>query len=134
MQRQRAIKILIGEMSKDITGWDEPSILRTLRDHNPRADGYSHICHLLEDFTLAGPNGSHICLVSELMGATVLDVYRCIPAAMPLWLVKRISKHVLLALQYMHECNMVHTGQSNITLLFLCHLTLVFQTSKVTIS
>lgn len=45
------------------------------------------------------------------MGPTVLDMFRHTPGAMPLFLVKRIAKHVLLALQYMHdECSIVHTG------------------------
>lgn len=111
MQRQAALKVLTGKMTHDTTGWDEPGILKTLRDQNPGADGYQHLCHLLDDFMVEGPHGAHICLVTELMGPTLLDIFRGVPGAMPLPLVKRISRHILLALQYMHECNTVHTGQ-----------------------
>lgn len=100
-QRQAAIKVLV--VSNDTTGWDECGVLRTLRDQNPQALGYRHICQLLDDFVIQGPNGSHICIVTELMGATAVDIDRCLSAAIPLFLVKRISNHVLLALQYMHD-------------------------------
>ncbi|EMD36241.1 hypothetical protein CERSUDRAFT_115202 [Gelatoporia subvermispora B] len=109
-QRQAAMKVLVSDLSNDKTGWDELGTLRALRVQNPQALGYRYICHLLDDFVFQGPNGSHICIVTELMGPTALDIFRCLTAAMPLSLVKRISKHLLLALQYMHdECNIVHT-------------------------
>ncbi|OCH92620.1 kinase-like protein [Obba rivulosa] len=112
-QRQAAMKVLVGDFSNDTTGWDERGTLGILRDRNTRALGYGHICQLLDDFVFQGPNGSHICIVTELMGPTVLDIYHCMPTAMPLFLVKRISKHLLLALQYMHDdCNIVHTGDN----------------------
>jgi serine/threonine-protein kinase SRPK3 len=111
-QRQAAMKVLVADLSNDTTGWDECGTLRALRDQNLRSLGYRHICQLLDDFVIQGLNGSHICIVTELMGATALDIYRCLPAAMPLFLVKRISKHLLLALQYMHDCNIVHTGKA----------------------
>ncbi len=104
------MKVLVGELTHLTIGWDEPGILRTLRDQNPTAEGYKHLCHLLDDFIVEGPHGSHICLVTELMGPTVTDIVRDVPGAVPIFLVKRISKNILLALQYMHECSMVHTG------------------------
>jgi serine/threonine-protein kinase SRPK3 len=111
-QRQAAIKVLVGDLSNDTTGWDGCGTLRVLQDQNHRALGYRYICQLVDDFIIQGPNGSHICIVTELMGSTALDIYRCLPAAMPLFLVKRISNHFLLALQYMHGCNIVRTGKA----------------------
>lgn len=109
------MKVLVSDLSNDKTGWDELGTLRALRVQNPQALGYRYICHLLDDFVFQGPNGSHICIVTELMGPTALDIFRCLTAAMPLSLVKRISKHLLLALQYMHdECNIVHTGKCDV--------------------
>lgn len=46
--------------------------------------------------------------MTELLGPTIRDFH----GVLPLLLVKRISKHVLLGLQYMHDdCDMVHTGE-----------------------
>ena len=83
-QRQAAVKVLVGEFVGDTTGWGERGILQVLRDHNSQALGYGHVCQLLDDFVLQGPNGSHICIVTEAMGptvfiyispSTVLDIY-----------------------------------------------------------
>lgn len=105
------MKVLKSNATEDTTGGDECDILRTLRDTNPKAPGYRHICHLIDDFVHEGPNGPHICIVTELMGPTVMDCYRCVPGAMPLYFVKRLARQMLLALQYMHdECHLVHTG------------------------
>ena len=110
-----AMKVLAGELAteKALAVWDELEIMKTLRDTNPHAPGHFHICHLLDNFTCDGPHGKHICLVLEPMGYSVLDIYCGFKAEMPLSLVKRISKHVLRGLQYMHDdCGIVHTGIS----------------------
>ncbi|KAF8903653.1 kinase-like protein [Gymnopilus junonius] len=107
-----AMKILVGDMDiPDKKGdWDELGILKILRDTNPQSPGYHHVCRLLDDFTLKGPNGNHTCLVLEAMGLSVLDVYHVLRGPMPLPLLKRVSKHLLSALSYLHdECGIIHT-------------------------
>ncbi|EGN94656.1 hypothetical protein SERLA73DRAFT_77409 [Serpula lacrymans var. lacrymans S7.3] len=92
--RPAAMKVLVGKLTNDKSGWDEVGILKTI-------------------LSVQGPNGAHICLITEPMGPTVLYIYECVSRAMPLSLVKRISKHVLHALQYIHEeCGLVHTGDN----------------------
>ncbi|TDL23733.1 kinase-like protein [Rickenella mellea] len=111
-QSLAAMKVLVGDLSISDKkgGWDELGILKVIRDKNPQSFGYRHVCQLLDDFTHEGPNGNHICLVLEAMNLSVLDIYRSIPGAMAIPLLKRISKHVLLALQYLHEeCDIIHT-------------------------
>ncbi|KAF5353064.1 hypothetical protein D9758_008768 [Tetrapyrgos nigripes] len=103
------MKVAVGKLAQRNAGWDERQTLKVLREQSPHAAGYRHICHLLDDFVVDGPHGSHTCLVTEAMGATAFDLFRCVSSALPLFLVKRISKHILLALQYMHECDIVHT-------------------------
>jgi len=113
-QRLAAMKILIGDLSTASKrgGWDEPGILKVLQKTNPHSSGYGHICHLLESFIHQGPNGNHICLVLEAMRLSALDLYGALPGAMPLGLLKRMCKHVLPALQYLHEeCGIIHTGK-----------------------
>jgi serine/threonine-protein kinase SRPK3 len=68
--------------------------------------------YVTDSFIHQGPNGNHICLVLEAMGLSVLDLYGVLPGAMPLELLKRVCKHVLYALQYLHEeCGIIHTGK-----------------------
>lgn len=104
------MKILIGDLSipSKRGDWDEPGILKVLQKSDPHSSGYGHICHLHDQ----GPNGNHICLVLEAMGLSVLDLYGALPSAVPLELLKRVWKHVLCALQYLHEeCGIIHTGK-----------------------
>lgn len=109
------MKILVGDLT--ITdkkgGWDELGVLKALQESNPQSCGYRHVCQLLDSFTHQGPNGTHICLVLEALSLSVLDVYRALPGAMPLPLLKRVCKHVLRALCYLHEeCGIIHTGEA----------------------
>lgn len=104
-----AMKVLVGSLTNDKSGWDEPGIMRDLHAKNPESPGYRHIVQLLDEFVIEGPNGKHITLVVEAMDVSVFDVYRRMRDPMPLPLVKRVAKHTLLALQYMHECNLIHT-------------------------
>ncbi len=114
------MKILVGDLAEADKkgGWDELGVLKILQETNPQSSGYHHVCQLLDSFTHQGPNGSHTCLVLEPMSISVLDVYRALPGAMPLPLLKRVCKHVLRALCYLHEeCGIIHTGK----VVFECH-------------
>ncbi|KAF8867649.1 kinase-like protein [Gymnopilus junonius] len=85
-----AVKVQIGDLTTYEGPQDELSKLKILRDTNPNSPGHRHLSHLRDEFTIEGPNGAHICLVLDPM--------------------RRISKHVLTALQYVHaECRIVHT-------------------------
>lgn len=110
-QSLAAMKVLVADLTTDTSGVDELGCLQILAATNIHSPGYRHISHLLDHFTHQGPNGTHICLVLEPLGLSCLDVYRALPI-MPFSLIKRICKHVLLSLQYMHdECSLVHTGR-----------------------
>ncbi|KAJ7686680.1 hypothetical protein B0H17DRAFT_857848, partial [Mycena rosella] len=82
---------------------DELGILSILRDGNPQASGKEHVSQLLNSFVHDGPQGKHICLALELLGISILDVYQSFDGSLPLILVQRVAKHVLQALQYIHE-------------------------------
>lgn len=45
--------------------------MRELASHHPRL---KHTVQMLDDFDLKGPNGSHKCLVYELLGPNIPDV------------------------------------------------------------
>ena len=104
------MKVMVSSLTNNTRGPDELRIMSILRDGNPQSPGKSHVCQLLDSFTHDGPNGSHICLVLEPLGLSMLDVYRSFPGSLPLILVQRIAKHLLLGLQYIHECGVIHTG------------------------
>jgi serine/threonine protein kinase len=74
------------------------------------------VVQLLDHFEYTGPNGTHLCLVLELMWQDVwgfLEGYR--HDAEPeyrLPLVKRISRQLAEGLKFLHTCGVVHNGNN----------------------
>ena len=64
-----------------------------------------HIMHMIDDFNLEGPNGTHHCLVLELLGPSVSDVTdaRFPDGRLPGKLAKTIAKQALSGLDLLHH-------------------------------
>ncbi|KAK3331548.1 kinase-like domain-containing protein [Apodospora peruviana] len=106
----RALKIL----SADCYGTDhdtfEREILVHLRNGGKEFLGYKYICHLLDDFSLQGPNGTHVCLVFELMGESLRTFGTLFPDdRLPNDVMRRFTIQLLLALDFAHDYNVIHT-------------------------
>ncbi|KIY65401.1 kinase-like protein [Cylindrobasidium torrendii FP15055 ss-10] len=108
-KKEVAIKLMAASLTDEKRGPDELGIMSTLRDSDLEAAGRRHVCLLLDSFVHSGPNGDHVCLVLEPLGLSALDIYRSFGKSLPLIVVQRIARHILLGLQYMHECGIVHT-------------------------
>ncbi|KAL5355294.1 kinase-like domain-containing protein [Aspergillus floccosus] len=85
----------------------ELGILKKLRS-TPASS--HHVIHLLDDFELEGPNGTHRCLVSELLGPSVPDLIdaQFSDERLPGKLAKAIAKQALLGLDYLHDQKIAH--------------------------
>lgn len=90
---------------------DEISLLKRAVTANLNHPGRAYVVSLLDSFRHNGPNGSHVCMVFEVLGENLLGLikrynYKGIPKV----LVKQITKQVLLGLDYLHrECGIIHT-------------------------
>lgn len=106
-----ALKVLSGECyytDKDIY---EREILRHRREGKPTMAGYPFICHLLDDFEIAGPNGKHVCLVFPLMGETLRSFGAWFERSLvPYSTMRRFTIEIALALDYAHDQGVIHTG------------------------
>ncbi|TRM68865.1 kinase-like domain-containing protein [Schizophyllum amplum] len=73
--------------------------------------GRSHVIGFLDHFRHEGPNGTHVCMVFEVLGENLLGLIRRYEnKGVPMLLVKQIAKQVLLGLDYMHKyCGVIHT-------------------------
>ncbi|KAJ7686685.1 kinase-like domain-containing protein [Mycena rosella] len=111
-QQEAAMKVMVASLTNNNRGPDELGIMTILRDSSPESLGKVHTCQLLDSFVHDGPHGSHICLILELMGMSIADVYLSFRASLPLILVQRVAKHVLLGLQYVHAAGVIHTGDN----------------------
>jgi serine/threonine protein kinase len=82
------------------------------------------IVQLLGHFIHKGPNGSHLCLLFEPMGATantMLEQMRgpgYYKSPIPLWLAKSLAKQLLLGLDFLHSCGIAHGDVQPGNLLF----------------
>merc|ERR1711942_478094 len=66
---------------------------------------------LLDDFKISGVNGTHVCMVFEVLGHNLLKfIIRNNYQGMPLQNVKIMMKQVLEGLHYLHtKCQIIHT-------------------------
>jgi serine/threonine-protein kinase SRPK3 len=65
-----------------------------------------------DSFQISGPNGTHECLILELLGPSVadlLDAHFC-TERLPGTLAKTITKQALLGLCFLHEQKIAHAG------------------------
>jgi serine/threonine-protein kinase SRPK3 len=67
-----------------------------------------------DSFQINGPNGTHECLVLELLRLSVADLLdaHCSTERLPGTLAKTIAKQALLGLCYLQEQKITHGGTS----------------------
>lgn len=75
--------------------------------------GSDFILSLLDDFEISGPNGTHVCMVFELLGENILNILSKFKQeqirGIPKTISKPIIKQLLLGLDYIHHCGIIHT-------------------------
>ncbi|KAG6244467.1 hypothetical protein E4U24_005103, partial [Claviceps purpurea] len=88
----------------------ELRILRALSAPPKDHPGSSYVNQMLDHFILVGPNGTHNCLVLELVGPNVqefVEVY-CIDGRLPSRLAKLFAKQTLQGIDYLAANNIGH--------------------------
>ena len=107
-----ALKVL----KSNVDSARELAILTTVSNYDVQHPGYGHVLRLLDHFNHTGPNGTHLCVVTEALGPSIGDLlyppWRQFTDSFryPKDLVREISKQALLALQYIHNAGIVHGG------------------------
>ena len=109
--RHVALKVVRSAAHYTETAIDEIKLLNKIVQANPDHPGRKHVISLLDSFEHKGPNGTHVCMVFEVLGETLLGlIKKWNHRGIPMSLVKQITKQVLLGLDYLHrECGIVHT-------------------------
>jgi serine/threonine-protein kinase SRPK3 len=132
MNRHVALKIVKSAARYTETALDEIKLLqRLITSTTPPSvsqtspalthPGRSHVISFLDHFRHKGPNGTHVCMVFEVLGENLLGlIKRHQNRGVPHDIVRQIAKQILLGLDYMHRCcGVIHTGTSSITRLYL---------------
>lgn len=109
--RHVALKVVRSAAHYTETAVDEIKLLNKIVQANPNHPGKKHVVSLLDSFEHKGPNGTHVCMVFEVLGENLLGlIKRWNHRGIPMPLVKQITKQVLLGLDYLHrDCGIIHT-------------------------
>ncbi|KAM3916251.1 SRSF protein kinase 1-like [Leptodactylus fuscus] len=106
-----ALKVVKSAEHYTETALDEIRLLRAVRDTDPNDGGQDKVVQLLDDFKIAGANGSHVCMVFEVLGHHLLKwIIKSNYQGLPQQCVKSIIRQVLQGLDYLHtKCKIIHT-------------------------
>ncbi|KAI9338575.1 kinase-like domain-containing protein [Zopfochytrium polystomum] len=111
IHRPVALKIVKSAQHYTETAMDEIKLLDKVVNANPLSDQRQYVVELVDWFKHKGPHGTHVAMGFEVLGPNLLTLirqyhHRGIPAS----IVKRITKQVLMGLDYLHrECGIIHT-------------------------
>ncbi|WVQ99837.1 hypothetical protein IAU59_006980 [Kwoniella sp. CBS 9459] len=109
--RHVALKVVKSDGHYTETALDEIQLLQRVVNSSQTHAGRCHVVGLVDNFRHTGPNGSHVCMVFEVLGENLLGlIKRYQHRGVPQHIVKQIAKQVLLGLDYLHqECRIIHT-------------------------
>ncbi|KAK7503401.1 hypothetical protein BaRGS_00005322, partial [Batillaria attramentaria] len=106
-----ALKVVKSAQHYTETALDEIKLLKCVRDSDENDPAREKSVQLLDDFKISGVNGTHVCMVFEVLGYNLLKlIIRSNYQGIPVHNVKLIIKQVLEGLNYLHtKCKIIHT-------------------------
>jgi len=106
-----ALKVVKSAAHYTETALDEIKLLKCVRESDEEDPFRARCVQLLDDFKISGVNGTHVCMVFEVLGHNLLKfIIRSNYQGIPLHNVKLIMKQVLEGLHYLHtKCKIIHT-------------------------
>uniref|UniRef100_A0A8C9W1L7 non-specific serine/threonine protein kinase n=1 Tax=Scleropages formosus TaxID=113540 RepID=A0A8C9W1L7_SCLFO len=106
-----ALKVVKSAQHYTETALDEIKLLRCVRESDPSDRNKDMVVQLIDDFKISGVNGTHVCMVFEVLGHHLLKwIIKSNYQGLPLPCVKSIIRQVLQGLDYLHsKCKIIHT-------------------------
>lgn len=117
--KYESLKILAADASKwsgKSSAADEAKVLSRLRDSVQGDDeGRDYVMKFLDSFDHEGPNGVHLCIVTEVLGPTLgSDVEELYPNEIfPAEIATRFVYQLGLGVRFLHKRGVVHGGEYN---------------------
>ncbi|XP_061592243.1 SRSF protein kinase 1a isoform X4 [Cololabis saira] len=111
VKRFVAMKVVKSAEHYTETAVDEIKLLRSVRNSDPDDPKREMVVQMLDDFKISGVNGTHVCMVFEVLGHHLLKwIIKSNYQGLPLSCVKSIIRQVLQGLDYLHtKCQIIHT-------------------------
>ena len=91
----------------------EIAIHRHLTSRSGQHPGSDHVLTLLDHFKVQGVNGEHDVLVSQVVGPHLDDMFADDDTVIQRS-IKSLTRQVALGISFLHDCGVVHAGQSTI--------------------
>ncbi|RDK36420.1 kinase-like protein [Aspergillus phoenicis ATCC 13157] len=116
-----SLKIMRADTSQ---GSRELYHLNLLADRSQGKPSAKYIVSVLDSFTHEGPNGTHLCIVFELLGPSVdkvVDDYYSFGDDLETDIILRMSEQLLEAVSLIHEAGMGHGDISGGNIAFGCN-------------
>jgi len=106
-----ALKVVKSASHFTETALDEIKLLKVVRDSDVNDEKRNKVVQLLNDFKITGVNGTHVCMVFEVLGHNLLKlIIKSSYRGIPIRNVKCIIRQVLEGLDYLHtKCKIIHT-------------------------
>uniref|UniRef100_A0A674MGY3 non-specific serine/threonine protein kinase n=1 Tax=Takifugu rubripes TaxID=31033 RepID=A0A674MGY3_TAKRU len=106
-----AMKVVKSAEHYTETALDEIKLLKSVRNTDPSDPNKEKVVQLLDDFKISGVNGTHVCMVFEVLGYHLLKwIIKSNYQGLPQPCVKSIIRQVLQGLDYLHsKCKIIHT-------------------------
>uniref|UniRef100_A0A1B6CLY6 non-specific serine/threonine protein kinase n=1 Tax=Clastoptera arizonana TaxID=38151 RepID=A0A1B6CLY6_9HEMI len=110
-KRYVALKVVKSATHFTETALDEIKLLKAVRDTDVHDEKREKVVQLLNDIKITGVNGTHVCMVFEVLGHNLLKlIIKSNYHGIPLKNVKCIIRQVLEGLDYLHtKCKIIHT-------------------------
>ena len=114
--RYVSLKIDAAEDSEHDSG---PRVFNEIQRQALIHPGRKFISSSLDNFWITGPNGSHLCTVSDVLGPNLQTIRSSFSDLLPLKVARKVTVQLALGLAYIHSCDIVHGGLSlSVLLLF----------------
>ncbi|KAK0104963.1 hypothetical protein ONS95_005224 [Cadophora gregata] len=91
----------------------ETTICDYLKSQSLEHPGKNRVRRVLDSFEIAGPNGNHKCILYQPLGMSFTEFLRLLPEhRFPKELAQKSIQLILIALDYLHQCDIFHTDIS----------------------
>jgi len=101
-----AMKVCKSKQSVTEQALDEIDLLERLDSRQ----GSPHVVQMLAHFWHTGPNGRHKCMAFEVMGENLLALVKHYDyQGLPVPMAKRLARHTLMGLAYIHSRGVIHS-------------------------